>query len=302
MLRNQGCRTVPALVLGAMALLCGGAFAGQAVDSGEGGPGNRTVEGSPGALPAALAFDGDAAFQFSQAAVGRTLGEHTLVDRDGQAVRLSELRGKPLVVSMVYTSCHNICSTTTQNLARAVKAARSAVGNDAFNVVTIGFDVRHDTPERMRGFARQRGVAHERNWKFLSVAGEAGVRRLSDDLGFIFVESAKGYDHLIQATVIGADGKVYRQVYGMEFEPASLAEPMKELVFGQPVEGFSLSALVDRVRLFCTIYDPRTSTYRFNYGMVVGLAVASMMAVGVGYLLIRLWLETLRGGMAGKGS
>jgi len=148
----------------------------------------------------------------------------------------------------------------------------------------------------MRGFARQRGVASERNWKFLSLADEASVQRLADELGFIFVESTKGFDHLLQATVIDADGKVYRQVYGMEFEPAVLTEPLKELVFGQPVDGFSVTALVNRVRLFCTIYDPTTGTYRFNFGMVLGFAVSGILAIGMGVVLIRIWLKTLRAG------
>jgi len=284
------------LVLGAFASLSAAAFGAPAAQIEDGAPRSRAVEGSLGAVPAALEFDGDAAFKFSQAALGRSMGEHMFVDRKGQGVRLSEFRGKPLVVSMIYTSCHNICSTTTQNLARAVKAARSAVGDDAFNVVTIGFDVRNDSPERMRGFARQRGVADERNWKFLSVADEASVQQLVDELGFIFVKSTKGYDHLLQATVIDADGKVYRQVYGMEFEPAVLTEPLKELVFGQPVEGFSVAALVNRVRLFCTTYDPATGTYRFNFGMVLGFAVSGILAIGMGVVLIRIWLKTLRAG------
>ncbi len=244
--------------------------------------------------PAPPVFDRDAAFELSQAAIGRTLSERRFVDRKGKEVRLSEFRGKPLVVSLVYTSCYRICSTTTQNLARAVKAARSAVGDGAFNVVTIGFDVPIDSPEEMRRFARKRGVADEPNWKFLSVADRQSIQRLSEELGFVFEKSPKGYDHLIQATVLDAQGKVYRQVYGMDFEPAMLADPLKQLVFGQPVEGFSVSALVDRVRLFCTIYDPATGTYRFNYGMVVGLVLSGISLVVMGILLIRLWRKTLR--------
>lgn len=256
--------------------------------------GGQSAQSARLGKPAPPVFDRDTAFELSQAAIGRTVGEHVLVDREKGEVRLSQFRGKPLVVSFVYTSCYEICLTTTQNLARAVEGARSAVGEDAFNVVTIGFDVPVDDPQEMRRFARERGVAHEPNWKFLSVADKSSIQRLTDELGFVFEKSPKGYDHLIQSTVLDAQGKVYRQVYGMDFQPAALADPLKELVFGQPVEGFSISAMVDRVRLFCTVYDPATGTYRFNYGMVIGLALSAISLVVMGILLIRLWRKTLR--------
>ncbi|MEK7245724.1 MAG: hypothetical protein AAB223_06880, partial [Pseudomonadota bacterium] len=42
-------------------------------------------------------FDDMAAFKYSQAAIGRMVGDHGFRDRAGHAVALAELRGKPLV-------------------------------------------------------------------------------------------------------------------------------------------------------------------------------------------------------------
>jgi len=231
-------------------------------------------------------FDSNKALKNSQDVIGQTLSGYTFHDRNGKLVKLTDFQGKPLLISLIYTSCFHICPATTQNLARAIKATRSAVGKDKFSIITIGFDALHDTPERMRGFARQQGVSNEHHWKFLS-ADKATITRLTSDLGFIFVPSPKGFDHLIQTTVVDKDGKIYRQIYGMNFDPSNLTEAMKELVFGLSPETLNLSSLINRVRLFCTVYDPSTGTYKFNYAMIFGMTVGVLVLSISGFFLVR---------------
>ncbi len=243
--------------------------------------------GTPGMKPYGEGYDSEVALKTSQAAIGRRLGGYTFRDRQGHVVRLEDFRGKPLVISLIYTSCFHICPATTQNLARAAAVARSAVGRDAFHVVTIGFDALHDTPERMRGYARQQGVSREKNWVFLS-ADQVTIARLTADIGFLFTPSPKGFDHLIQTTVVDKSGKVYRQIYGMSFDPALLTEALKELVFGLSPATLSLDSLINRVRLFCTVYDPSTGTYQLNYAMISGMIVGAFVLVGTGIFLLRL--------------
>ncbi|HVO71699.1 MAG TPA: SCO family protein [Aggregatilineaceae bacterium] len=234
-------------------------------------------------------FDPTAALKYSQAVIGRSVGEYTLHDRQGRAVKLSDYRGKPLVISLIYTSCYHICPTTTQNLARAVRQARSAVGGaDAFTVATIGFDVRNDTPERMGAFAREQHVSDEKNWVFLS-ADEAAIAQLTTDLGFLFIPSSRGFDHLIQTTVMDANGRIYRQIYGMDFDPGFLTVAMQELVLARAPQALSLSNVINRVRLFCTKFDPVTGMYRFDYSMVFATVIGLILFVAMGVAVARVW-------------
>ncbi|MDQ6958790.1 MAG: SCO family protein [Mariprofundaceae bacterium] len=231
-------------------------------------------------------FDSDKALKNSQDAIGQTLSGYTFHDRNGKLVKLSDFHGKPLLISLIYTSCFHVCPATTQNLSRAIRTTRSAVGKNKFSIVTIGFDTLHDTPDRMRGFARQQGVSNVYGWKFLS-ADKPTITRLTTNLGFIFVPSPKGFDHLIQTTVVDKNGEVYRQIYGTDFDPSILTGAMKELVFGLSPATLSLSSLVNRARLFCTIYDPSTGTYKFNYAMIFGMSVGVLMVSITGFFLIR---------------
>jgi protein SCO1/2 len=217
----------------------------------------------------------------SQDAIGRQLGDHYLTDHRGHALRMAELRGKPLVLSLIYTSCSQICPMTTRHLAKVVEKARDALGEDSFNVAVLGFDVYHDSPQAMAQFAKKQGV-DESGWYLLS-AGPDTIQALSEELGFEFFSSPSGFDHITQATVIDAQGIVYRQVYGEVFETPLLVEPLKELVFGRPKPDQGLLAgLLDRVNLFCTSYDPFRDAYFYDYSLFVGMAIgASIIIAGI---------------------
>ena len=173
----------------------------------------------------AASYDRGDALAISQGAIGKMLGDYTLRDTNGQPFSLSSLRGKPVVISMIYTSCHHICPSITRNLGDTIEVAQEALGEDTFSVVTVGFDWRVDTPDRMREFESRLGVSGVPNWHFLATEAQV-VDDLSNNLGFLFFTSAKGFDHLAQATVIDADGRVYRQVYGVDVETTAVVEPL----------------------------------------------------------------------------
>ena len=225
-------------------------------------------------------FDYDVALKTSQSAIGRQLANHMFTNADGEQVRLNDFRGKPLVLSMVYTSCYQICPMTTRHLSKVVEKARDAMGEDSFSVVVIGFDTKVDTPDAMQYFANKQGIS-DKNWNLLSI-NEEDLDVLSKDLGFLYYPTSSGYDHLIQATIIDADGKVYRQVYGQVFDTPLLVDPLLELVLGrpQPAQSF-LSILSNKIKLFCTTYDPRSDGYYFDYSFFVEIFVGITVILAI---------------------
>jgi protein SCO1/2 len=233
-------------------------------------------------------YDRDTALEISQGAIGHSLGDYQLIAADGSSVSLSDYRGKPLLVSMIFTSCHHICPTTTKHLRTSVAIAREALGDGSFAVVTIGFDTKNDTPEAMQQFARAQGV---NEWQFLSATPET-IEQLSSDLGFQFFPSPRGFDHLNQLTVVNRAGVVYSQVYGIKFELPWLMEPLKQLVFNRPEsEGHFIASLVDRVRLFCTVYNPASGRYEIDNSLFIQAAIGFMIVFLVSFYL---WREIRR--------
>ena len=237
------------------------------------------------ALPAGKTLDPRDALEVSQRAVGTTLGDYTLRNRDGKAVRLAEYRGKPLVVQFIYTGCFQICPTTTRFLGRAVADAQRALGPDAFHVVTVGFNLPFDTPEAMREFQRKQDIDLP-NWEFLG-ADAATVDALARDTGFVWTPTGAGFDHLTQTTIVDASGRVVRQVYGESFELPMFVGPLKELATGAPAPAQNLSGLLERVRILCTVYDPRAGRYRLNYGLFIEIFVGlSVLGATAAYLIV----------------
>jgi len=241
----------------------------------------------------ASTFDPEQALQTSQAAIGKPVGDYILHNAQGQPVNLSSYRGKPLVISLIYTSCYHICPTTTKYLQSVIKKAKQVLGDDSFNVITIGFDVVNDSPQAMRLFAAQQGVDMD-NWAFLSI-DQPTLDKLAGDTGFLYYASPHGFDHLIQATVVDADGKVYRQVYDMKFDTPKLIEPLKELVYGTPKGASLMSHIGNRIRLFCTVYDPKSDRYIFDYSIFIGMLIGLTTLGFIGYLVIREWRKTRAG-------
>ena len=75
----------------------------------------------------ATALDRDEALKISRAAIGRRLSDHRFLDRAGNPVHLRDFRGRPLVVSLIYTSCYHSCSVFTRYLGEIVDVAREAL-------------------------------------------------------------------------------------------------------------------------------------------------------------------------------
>lgn len=244
---------------------------------------------APGATPTQL--DRDAALGRSQDAVGRSVGDFTLLDRQGRPVRLADYRGKPLLVSFLYTGCFAACPTSTRNLAAAVEKANRALGPGRFNVVSIGFNQPFDSPEAMAAFARKHRIVAP-NWEFLSPPQRI-VEALTGNFGFSFVATPAGFDHVTQVAIVDAGGVIRRQVYGEKPDAADLVEPIKRMVAGAalPQSTGTVRELVDRVRILCSVYDPASGEYRVSYAFVIEIAGFLVFFFGT---LAFVWRELRR--------
>ena len=244
-------------------------------EAGAWSPSSDTPSPSPGLDPATT-------LRASQAAIGQKIGDFTLLNREGQPVRLSSYQGKPLLVSFIYTGCFQVCPLTTRSLQSAVEAGRDLFGTNQYNVVSIGFNQPADTPQALKAFALQHRI-NQPNWEFLSPHASI-VEPLAREFGFSYVATPAGFDHILQVTLLDADGRIYRQIYGDELNADSLGEPLKQLMRNAPIaQQLKLDDLIDRVRILCTVYDPKTGKYRVKYDLLIEVAG------GVTFALAMLW-------------
>jgi protein SCO1/2 len=243
------------------------------------------------AEPTASALDPAAAIAMGERAIGRSLGNYRLTDSTGKSFSLQDYRGKPLVVSLVYTSCSSVCPPTTQHLIDAVTEAGRVFGLDRFAVLTVGFDARNDTVPRMAQFASIQGIKFK-NWRVAS-GDAATIEALLNDLGFSYRAVAGGFDHPTQTTIVDRNGRIYRHVYGDDFPLPMFMEPMKDTVYGTTAP-FSFRGIIDRIRFICTAYDPGSRRYRIDFGLLFGAVIAAFSLLGMAGLILREWIRAGR--------
>lgn len=257
------------------------------------------------ALPVAAGtptLDAEFAYAESQAAIGGATGDFVLTDHAGKPLPLTALRGRPLVVSLVFTSCATVCPITTDHLRDQILAARRALGEDAFAVLTFGFDAGGDTPAQLTGFAGTHRLLGLPAWHVAS-ADEATTAAFLRQLGFSYRTAARGFDHVTQTTILDAEGRVFGQVYGESFPLPVLVQPLKQLVLGTRTRSAAPADLWDRINFLCTVYNPATGAYRFDYGIFFGMFFGGVSLLLTGLLILRLWLERRRAfRVAGSGS
>ena len=58
-----------------------------------------------------------------------------------------------------------------------------------------------------------------------------------------------------------------------------------------PLGADTLARLIERVRLFCTIYDPARDRYRLDYSIFVAFAVGVASLGAVAVFLVRVWRQ-----------
>ncbi|MCO5130305.1 MAG: heme o synthase [Xanthobacteraceae bacterium] len=244
------------------------------------------------ATPAAGPLDPRAVLERSEAAIGTRLGDHTLRDPQGRPIALADYRGRPLVISLVYSSCSTTCPVTTQHLIDAVAQARKSLGADRFAVLTIGFDARHDSPQRMAAFAGRQGIPAS-GWDVAS-GDEATLAALMHELGFTYQAAAGGFDHVALTTIVDAEGRIHRQVYGDDFPLPVFIEPLKETVFGITTRALTVPALLDRLSFLCTVYDPGQGRYRTSYAIALGIGIGALSLAISGIIFVRAWRRNNR--------
>ncbi len=135
--------------------------------------------------------------------------DFTLTDQNGKPFRLSDQRGKVVLLFFGYTSCPDVCPTTLGDLRRV----RKLLGNDAehVKVVLVTVDPERDSPERLGTYVTSAGDP-----TFVGLTGDRrALEQVWREYG-VFVqrdpapESAVGYTitHGARVYLVSPDGKL----------------------------------------------------------------------------------------------
>ena len=151
--------------------------------------------------------------------------DFALINQDNLEVRLSDFRGKVVVMNFTYTTCPDECGVLSHKL----KAARDGLEEGRkqdFVIISVSFDPEVDTPEVLKQYAFEQGFDVP-GWQFLTGAQDQ-IRQVSDNYGATYElvedshpdEAPDEHDHRFShnfvTIVIDQDGEV-RKTYGHNF-------------------------------------------------------------------------------------
>ena len=160
------------------------------------------------------------------AAAESVLTDAKLVDQNGNSVALTSLKGKPMVVDFIYTSCPGPCLMETAKLANVALRLGSDIGSKV-TIVSISVDPEHDGPKQLLDYSRQQG-ADEKGWYFLT-GGPAEVDQAL--AGFKLsrqVEPDGSVGHLVDMMLIGPDGRLIREYNGEVVKARDIVDDVKK--------------------------------------------------------------------------
>lgn len=161
----------------------------------------------------------------------RPVPDFALTTNAGVPLRLSDLKGKVLIVGFIFTTCNGSCPATTHRMAQVQEELkRRKLSTDGrMQLVSISLDPGRDTPEVLRGYMRLYDVDPS-NWTFLTGAPEA-VAKVIADWGMWVRPAANGQlDHPSRVFLVDRRGRI-REIYNLNFlKPAWVAEDVQSLL------------------------------------------------------------------------
>ncbi|MDP2454282.1 MULTISPECIES: SCO family protein [unclassified Kaistella] len=133
-------------------------------------------------------------------------------NQDGKELQLKELKGKNLVVVMIFTSCTTACPILVADMQK-IESKIDPKKLKETTMVLVSIDPENDTPEVLKAYAQQRNIYGE-PWLFLRSDKES-VRELANVLAVKYKKiSPIVFSHSNIISVFNKNGEMVNQVEG----------------------------------------------------------------------------------------
>ncbi|MGN7468529.1 SCO family protein [Brevibacillus sp. SAFN-007a] len=169
-------------------------------------------------------------FWLSPATVSARLPDVQLQTLDGEAYSLAPKPGSLRLVELIYTRCPDICPTTTVKMVQLQKRLQAAgLMGRGIEFLTITIDPQNDTPEVLRSYIHQLGIADE-GWIVLR-GDEETIRTVTSSLGFFAKTTADGFiSHTSSTYLVDQNNTVIRKFgMGEDFDPEQIYQELLNL-------------------------------------------------------------------------
>jgi protein SCO1/2 len=154
-----------------------------------------------------------------------------LVDQAGQPLALSDLRGKVVLLTFIYSSCSDVCPLITVAMA-AIQHRLTEAERERIFFLSVTTEPEVDTPEVLRAYAHRHN-ADLTSWAFLTGSLPA-VQDVWRSYGLSVKRRAEGgVDHPGWTLLLDREGMVRYRYLGGLLEAEVVLQDLRSLVESQ---------------------------------------------------------------------
>jgi protein SCO1 len=163
--------------------------------------------------------------------IGESVPDFQLVDQDGHSIRLSDYRGKAVVLTFIYTRCPlpNFCPLMSRNFSQLEQRLSSEFTNK-YHLLSVSMDFEFDTPEVLKAYGA-RYQADSKDWTF-ATGNEEQIRSVAGLMGLYYAKENGLISHDLRTALIGPDGRLVQLWKSNVWTPYEAQRMVRETISG----------------------------------------------------------------------
>jgi protein SCO1 len=161
---------------------------------------------------------------------GDAMPPFELADQNGLPITLDTFRGRPFVLTFIFTRCPipNFCPLMSKNFAQLQSAIKSGAGALArTRLLSISFDPDYDTPQVLRDYAASE-KADPARWSF-ATGTPARIKELTSGFSVLVQPEAGTISHSLATALIDANGRIVEIWRGNGWKPEEVVAKIAAL-------------------------------------------------------------------------
>ncbi len=169
---------------------------------------------------------------------GKEMPDFSLTNQDGKQISLSDFKGKTWALTFIYSECPlpNFCIAISKNFSDlANQIVKDEKLKDSARLLSISFDPKRDTPERLKSYGlgylgKDSPASDFAVWQ-LAAGKEEEIRKIADFFGLRYEVDEKDktqFNHSLRTAVISADGKVQKVFSGSDWTSKEMMNELKK--------------------------------------------------------------------------
>ena len=131
--------------------------------------------------------------------------DHKWTDHKNKTISLSQLSGKPMLITMTFASCPGACPLMISDM-KTIDKKLTSKEKTKINFATFSIDPKRDTPQALKEFHKKMKL--DKRWT-LYTSDEDQAREMAAALGFSYKDLGDGdFTHSTSLYLISSTGRI----------------------------------------------------------------------------------------------